>query len=528
MATGFTTSIPSQMHDPFSTVGSFGSPATSAANPFGGLGQQQPSQEQAPTASDNPFAAYANPSATSSQQQSYNNQQQAMVQSAQPTNQWGMQQQPQQPQPQPTFGANNMTLAGQQQQTSPTMMPQQQAYQQHMFTPQQQQQQAVVPSSGQSINSYGNYMTPSAVGQGQFMSPVAAPPPPPNQNMYSQQPGMGVQVQQPGMVQQPPEQPPAPPAPTPVADEDDDFFGAFSNNVKAKEASSPPPPSEFDTGDYNDYNENVSVLSKSTNGTDRRSRTGASALDDPRFAPKPKPPHGLENARKLSHNAPPGSSPLPDFDLVTHSGYSLARISFRTILIKKWKQIFWVSYGDSKVLIFRSSADFEDWISNPYLTKAQRDFLVKLEIDVVQDMFKPNIRGYQTTNQRLKAYNSEMLYQFKLERWMDYGPTIAAAFGSRNEREIYHLRTIFGEMIKRAQKSHAVSNRNASPVKFSHPGHQHYSSSQSTGRMYEQRGGSVGGSVHSRGSHVSYGHQSTGPVEMSRNPQGAYRSQFQY
>lgn len=33
---------------------------------------------------------------------------------------------------------------------------------------------------------------------------------------------------------------------------------------------------------------------------------------------------------------------------------------------------------------------------------------------------------------------------------MDYGPTIAAAFASPNEREVYNLRTVFTEIMKRA------------------------------------------------------------------------------
>ena len=73
---------------------------------------------------------------------------------------------------------------------------------------------------------------------------------------------------------------------------------------------------------------------------------------DPKFAPKPRPPEGLANALALSQEAPASASPLPDFDMITHSGYTLARISFRTILIKKWKQCFWVTYGTNQILFF--------------------------------------------------------------------------------------------------------------------------------------------------------------------------------
>jgi hypothetical protein len=41
---------------------------------------------------------------------------------------------------------------------------------------------------------------------------------------------------------------------------------------------------------------------------------------------------------------------------------------------------------------------------------------------------------------------------------MDYGPTIAAAFGSPNEREIFNLRTIVKEMLKRSPQDKAMQN----------------------------------------------------------------------
>lgn len=321
-------------------------------------------------------------------------------------------------------------------------------------------------------------------------------------------------------------------------EDDEDLFGVFSTSHKIKQnntttnTSQPSPrhpPTEFET---TDLYESVSVLSKSTNGTELHNASTAggapsvSPLDDPRFAPKPPKPHGLDNARQLAHSAPAGSSILPDYDLVTHSGYALARISFRTILIKKWKQVFWVTYGQTKLLVFRSSADFEDWVSNPYLNTAQREFLVKLNIDLVEDLRDKGTRGYQVTNQRLKNYNNKMLYQFKIERWMDYGPTIAAAFGSPNEREIFQLRTIFSEMLKRSPGEHAVRhntriagnpNSGNGVVSAFYPtpasgragvggGGYHYSDAASTGRIPD--------TSHDGGRSVkSHGVYSTGPME---------------
>jgi hypothetical protein len=126
--------------------------------------------------------------------------------------------------------------------------------------------------------------------------------------------------------------------------------------------------------------------------------------------------------------------------MVMKSGYILARISFRTILMKKWKQSYWVQYGRHTMMWFRSENHFNEWLSNPYLSPAQRNFLVKLAINFVHDLYQPNVRGYQVTQAHSKPYNGKIIRQFKLERWMDYGPTIAAAFGSADDNEVDVLR----------------------------------------------------------------------------------------
>lgn len=150
----------------------------------------------------------------------------------------------------------------------------------------------------------------------------------------------------------------------------------------------------------------------------------------------------------LSKNAPPGSAPLPKADLVVKAGFVLSRISFRTIVMKKWKQSYWVQYGPHTMLWFRSQADFDDWLNNPYHTPSQRNFLIKLAVNFVHDLYKPNVRGYQVTQARTKSYGREQIKQFKLERWMDYGPTIAAAFGSQDPKEVDNLRQALVECMR--------------------------------------------------------------------------------
>lgn len=162
------------------------------------------------------------------------------------------------------------------------------------------------------------------------------------------------------------------------------------------------------------------------------------------------PPESPVNkySQLLAQHAPAGSAPLPKGDLVVKSGYVLSRISFRTIMMKKWKQCYWVQYGPHTMLWFRSHADFDDWLNNPYLTQNQRNYLIKLAVNFVHDLYKPNVRGYQVTQARSKAYGRKVLKQFKLERWMDYGPTIAAAFASQDVAEVDVLRETLVECMR--------------------------------------------------------------------------------
>ena len=175
--------------------------------------------------------------------------------------------------------------------------------------------------------------------------------------------------------------------------------------------------------------------SKSSNGRKNGgSSTGQSWDRNPHLAPPPPPTPGRHHAEYLAQkSAPAMASPLPRYDLVHHSGYVLSRISFRTVLLRKWKQTFWIQYGPTQLLFFRTYADYVDWLNNPYHTTKAREFLIKLRVDFVSDLKKSSVMGYQVTQIRRKPYGRNVMLHFKLERWMDYGPTIAAAFAAREE-----------------------------------------------------------------------------------------------
>merc|ERR1740124_921998 len=113
-----------------------------------------------------------------------------------------------------------------------------------------------------------------------------------------------------------------------------------------------------------------------------------SPLDKPTFAPPPTHPGSMEimPPRKIppllrvsntSSSTSTNPSALPSYSQITHSGHVSARLSPKSLIMKKWKRVFWVTYGETTVLVFRSRADFEEWVSNPYMSGKERKGLVK-------------------------------------------------------------------------------------------------------------------------------------------------------
>lgn len=261
---------------------------------------------------------------------------------------------------------------------------------------------------------------------------VQPAPPPPQQN-YAQQPSGPIQHDAMVPYGQAPTPAPAPPprAPSPAP------------------APSPPPRDSHRDNAHLGYDAPEDEGPRMGN---YRSYDYGQRPDSPNASSKREvaSPGGETNPfrEELARQAPPGASPLPKAHLVRKKGFVLSRISFRTIVMKKWKQSYWVQYGPHTMLWFRSEADFTDWLNNPYHDQAQRNFLIKLAVNFVHDLYKPNVRGYQVTQCRTKAYGNKMVRQFKLERWMDYGPTIAAAFGSYNPQEVDDLREALVECMR--------------------------------------------------------------------------------
>jgi len=307
------------------------------------------------------------------------------------------------------------------------------------FSAGQQPNQAIVASSQQSnqwaVGPPGSAPSPSAAAS---FDPFAAPPPPapvPNP------PPPFAQAPDDFMTSTPQQHQPPPPA-----QNHGDDLGPFG------ESPAPPPPKPVEPApEPSQYQGPDEPLPGQERMHPPQYEFGQ--REDPASRPDHDPDVEDQEVRaryreELARRAPPGASPLPKAELVRKKGYVLSRISFRTIVMKKWKQSYWVQYGPHTMLWFRSEADFKDWLNNPYHDQAQRNFLIKLAVNFVHDLYKPNVRGYQVTQCRTKGYGNKMVRQFKLERWMDYGPTIAAAFGSYNPREVDELREALVECMR--------------------------------------------------------------------------------
>lgn len=276
----------------------------------------------------------------------------------------------------------------------------------------------------------------SASGSGSLFDPLApppaAPPAPAPAPVYSSPP---------------PAAPPAQPAPVQEPSYDSNPFASYDNSQypsaggqSAAPYSEPPPaPAPAPPTDIDKQIIESQQLALS------ESRALTTHESEPSSGNEVRNKFSQEIARR---QAPPGASPLPKAELVRKRGYVLSRISFRTIVMKKWKQSYWVQYGSHTMLWFRNQADFDDWLNNPYHNQARRNFLIKLAVNFVHDLYKPNVRGYQVTQCRSKPYGNKMVRQFKLERWMDYGPTIAAAFGSYDPKEVDALREAIVECMR--------------------------------------------------------------------------------
>jgi len=184
-------------------------------------------------------------------------------------------------------------------------------------------------------------------------------------------------------------------------------------------------------------------------------KSSSSLLDDPTFAPPPPRPIETDNIMTQFMAEAIPETKLPSYDKVTHSGTCLSRISLKSLLIRKWKPTFWITYGDRSLLFFKSQKHFDEWLTNKYLSEKERGKLVKLHVNFVADLNFRDVRGYQVSKLKNKWYrNLGMLRNFKLDKWYyDGGPTIAGAFASVSSDGVDDLYKLMLEMAIRSPRN---------------------------------------------------------------------------
>ena len=132
-------------------------------------------------------------------------------------------------------------------------------------------------------------------------------------------------------------------------------MNAHNHHMQQQQSSDPAVPdptknSQFFVGTYEGQQRRPSTRSIGGASSIASGRSmGHSYLNDATFAPPPKHPGVGSNvevmkAQYFGETKDVASTP-PDYASITHSGTILARISARTMLTKKWKHSFWITYG---------------------------------------------------------------------------------------------------------------------------------------------------------------------------------------
>mmetsp|Transcript_1175 Transcript_1175/g.2581 ORF Transcript_1175/g.2581 Transcript_1175/m.2581 type:complete len:260 (+) Transcript_1175:106-885(+) len=166
-----------------------------------------------------------------------------------------------------------------------------------------------------------------------------------------------------------------------------------------------------------------------------------------------RPAHGSDNAVDVPPE--PAADPPPNTvgylptrsEVLIYTGFILGRVSKASMLRRKWRQLIWARTEKTQLLLFRSLADYRAWNADADVADdGDRQTLVKMKIDFLEECSRPDIDGFYVTKTKLKHYDVEddSLYQFKVDKWISsgacVGPTTVAAFASIDEHEIESIR----------------------------------------------------------------------------------------
>ena len=164
----------------------------------------------------------------------------------------------------------------------------------------------------------------------------------------------------------------------------------------SKVQSDKKPVRKEDTGPISDY---VQRLTSSNNDSSNSSNATNSHINSPAS-------HDFDNtAEALPLKLPVVRSTDATISTAVHSrGSVLALISLKSMITKKWKEIFWSCRDHSCLLIFRSKEDADYWLMNP--KDKNRDILIKFQINFQKDfMARSGVRAYKLTEVKSKQYD---------------------------------------------------------------------------------------------------------------------------
>jgi len=160
-------------------------------------------------------------------------------------------------------------------------------------------------------------------------------------------------------------------------------------------------------------------------------------------------PEGTKKVKSdqvLKHKITKTDSPLPDPRNVNGNGIVLARTSQIT---KLWRAIYWIRYGTSCIILFRSKQDFDLWISNSSCSDKKRASVVLRRIDFINDLSKRGIKGFRQSKLKSKTgkRSGKEIYKFKVEAGSDSGVSTIVAFSSQSKKEVDLLRKSVEECL---------------------------------------------------------------------------------
>ncbi|CAM9716581.1 unnamed protein product [Chrysoparadoxa australica] len=123
-------------------------------------------------------------------------------------------------------------------------------------------------------------------------------------------------------------------------------------------------------------------------------------------------------------------------------GECLARISVRTLLVKRWKPIYFIFELPDLLLLYRSR---DDYIYNPKGT------MIKKRIEL-----KHNHTLTQLKRKVYKDYG--YLWHFTVEEQLDYGPSVVVKFAHHERRPLEEVGNRIAEAIREKRRTRARMN----------------------------------------------------------------------